>query len=342
MLPSFKDILVLTRIQTGGLTAIVPVFGYLVNLGMNDGIDITSRLWWDMAVLGIIGLFVHIFGFVHNEMMDLRFDRQNPRNREKPLVKGTISVRFARSLYLFSIIVSVLLMQFHFEQLEATLLLSISILFGCIYNILGKRIPAMDISLAMWAFLYLLAGARAHAGLSPEIYLFALMAGLQILFNNGIIGGLKDAVADRDAGARTMAAEMGVRGDENGLTIPKAFKFISWKIKFVHVASGLFLLYYFDVLAGLSKTGKIALFAIVLLFAFTMIISQGIALGRKMARMDMLRIFAVHEISTVCFSYAIAVPFIGITTAVLLLFIPLLWFISFNRFLYGSVIVPRV
>ena len=341
-MPSLKEILVLSRIQTGGLTAIVPVFGYLVNLGMNDGIDITSRVWLDVAILGIIGLFVHIFGFVHNEVMDLRFDRKNPRNREKPLVKGTISVRFARSLYLFSIIVAVLLMQFHFKQLEATLLLSIAILFGSIYNILGKRVPAMDISLAMWAFLYLLTGARAHAGLSPEIYLFALLAGLQILFNNGIIGGLKDAIADREAGARTMAAEMRVRGDENGLTIPATFKLISWTIKLAQVASGLFLLYYFDVLRGLSKTGKITLFAIALLFAFIMIISQGIALEKKMVRMDMLRIFAVHEFATVCFTYAIAVPFIGMTSAVLLFLIPLLWFFSFNRFLYGTVFVPRV
>lgn len=78
---SLKEILVLTRIQTGGLTAIVPVFGYLVNLGLSDGFAITSRVCLDMVMLGIIGLFVHIFGFVHNEMMDLRFDRKNPRNR---------------------------------------------------------------------------------------------------------------------------------------------------------------------------------------------------------------------------------------------------------------------
>ena len=139
-----------------------------------------------------------------------------------------------------------------------------------------------------------------------------------------------------------MPAEMGVRGDEKGLTIPKAFKFIGWKIKFIHVASGLFLLYHFDVLAGLSRTEKALLSAIVILIALIMIITQGIALGTMMRRMKMLRIFAVHEISTVCFSYAIAVPFIGITTALLLLFIPLMWFISFNRFLYGRVIVPRV
>jgi hypothetical protein len=200
----------------------------------------------------------------------------------------------------------------------------------------------MDIFLALWAFFYFLSGARLAGSLEPEIYVFGCLAALQIMFNNGIIGGLKDAVTDRNAGAMTMATELGVIDGGNGLVIPKTFKLISWIIKSGQIALGLMIILYFHNFAGFSGTEKIFFLAFVGLTAFTMVIFQGYALSRKMTRMRMLRIFAVHELATVCYTFTIAIPFIGVATATFLLLMPLAWFVLGNRFLYRTTMVPRI
>lgn len=339
---TIKEILILSRIQTAALTAIVPVFGYWFSTSLTGGdISLTDK-WLDLVVLGLIGFFVHVFGFVHNEIMDLKFDSKNPIHSNKPLVKGTIGRGFAGMLVIICIILSVTVLYLYFGVPEATLLLAISILMGSIYNIIGKKIPAMDIFLALWAFFYLLAGARLAGPLEPEIYVIGCIAALQIMFNNGIIGGLKDAVTDRNAGARTMATELGVKGSEHGLSIPKTFKFISWIIKFGQVASGLIIIFYFHNLADFSATKKIFFLGFVVVIAFTMVISQAFALSRKMTRTKMLRVFVIHEFATVCYTFTIAIPFIGMGTAAFMLLAPLIWFVIANRFLYRTTMVPRV
>jgi len=341
-LTKIKEILILSRIQTGALTAIVPVFGYWFSTALSGG-DVTLQdKWLDLVLLGMIGFFVHVFGFVHNEIMDTKFDSKNPIHGNKPLVKGTIGRGFAGMLVIICITLSISVLHVYFDVPEATLLMAISILLGSIYNIIGKKIPAMDIFLALWAFFYLLAGARLAGPLEPEIYVIGCMAALQIMFNNGIIGGLKDAVADRNAGARTMATELGVKGSEKGLAIPKTFKIISWTIKSGQVVGGLAIILYFHNLTNFSGTEKIFFLAFVALIASTMIISQGFALNRRMTRMKMLRVFAVHEIATVCYTFTIAIPFIGMATAAFMLFVPLIWFVVANRLLYQTTMVPRV
>jgi len=341
-LTNIKEILILSRIQTAALTAIVPVFGYWFSTALTGGDVTVQDKWLDLVLLGMIGLLVHVFGFVHNEIMDTKFDSKNPIHENKPLVKGTISRGFAGMLVISCIILSVTVMQVYFDVPEATVLLTISILMGSVYNIIGKKFPAMDIFLALWAFFYILAGARLAAPLEPEIYVIGCIAALQIMFNNGVLGGLKDAVADRKAGARTMATELGVKDGEQGLAIPISFKIISWIIKSGQVVGGLAIILYFHNLAGFSGTEKIFFLAFVVLIACTMIISQGYAITRKMTRMKMLRVFAIHELATVCYTFTIAIPFIGMATAAFMLFAPLLWFVLANRFLYRTTMVPRV
>ncbi|MDP6155479.1 MAG: UbiA family prenyltransferase [Candidatus Thermoplasmatota archaeon] len=339
---SIKEILVLSRIQTAALTAIVPVFGYWLSAALTEGdVPLTGK-WLDLVLLGLIGFLVHVFGFVHNEIMDTKFDSKNPIHNNKPLVKGTIGRGFAGILVIICIILSIAFLHVYFNVPEATLLLTISILMGSIYNIIGKKIPAMDVFLALWAFFYFLAGARLAGPLEPELYVMGCMGALQIMFNNGIIGGLKDAVADRNAGARTMATELGVRDSEGGLAIPNIFKIISWIIKFGQVASGLVIILYFHDLAGFSGSEKVIFLAFVVLLILTMIIFQGLALTRKMERRKMLRVFAVHELATVSYTFTIAIPFIGVAISAFMLLAPLIWFILANRILYRTTMIPRI
>ena len=274
--------------------------------------------------------------------MDRKFDSMSPIHGDKPLVCGTVKPGLARFLIFFSIIASTLIVQLYFNDLEGTLLLTIAILMGAIYNIYGKKIPGMDIFLGGWAFFYFCSGARMAAPLSQEIFLFGGMAGLQILFNNGIIGGLKDAVTDLRSGARTMATALGVTGDEHGLIIPISFRSLGWLIKAFQLSMGFIIIFYYGKTTEIAGPERAIIIGISILLALTMMACQAYAFGKNNSRKKMLRIFAIHEISAVCFILIAATPFTGGLLTAALILVPLTWFLIVNRCLYGTTLVPRI
>jgi len=324
------------------LTAVVPVFGYLLSLGVTGGAISFMDIWPDIAVLAVAGFLVHVFGFVHNEYMDRPFDSRSPIHGDKPLVSGAVKPGTARFLIIFSIITPILIVHTHFNDLPGTLLLTIAILMGAIYNIYGKKVPGMDIFLGAWAFLYFCAGARMAGPVGREIFLFGGMAGLQILFNNGIIGGLKDAVTDRRSGVRTMATVLGVTGDENGLIIPVSFKTLGWLIKSFQLSMGSIIIFHYGNTTEVAGPERALIIVISVFIALTMLICQTYAFGKKNSRKKMLRIFAIHEISAVCFILIASIPFTGALLTVALILIPLSWFLAINRWLYGTTLVPKI
>jgi len=324
------------------LTAVVPVFGYLLSLGVTGRQISIIDIWPDIAVLAVAGVLVHVFGFIHNEYMDRPFDSKSPIHRDKPLVSGAVSPGIARFLIIFSIMAPTLIVQIYFNDLTGTLLLTMAILMGAIYNIYGKKVPGMDMFLGAWAFFYFCSGARMAAPLGREIFLFGGMAGLQILFNNGIIGGLKDAVTDLRSGARTMAAALGVTGDERGLNIPISFRSLGWLIKLFQLSVGFIIIFHYGNTTEMDGTESTIIIGISILLAATMLACQTYAFGKNNSRKKMLRIFAIHEISAVCFILIASTPFIGTVLTVALIVVPLSWFVIVNRCLYGTTLVPKI
>ena len=217
-----------------------------------------------------------------------------------------------------------------------------AIMCGAVYNIYGKRIPGMDAFLAAWAFLYFLAGARTGGPLHPEQWVFALLAGLQIFFNNGIEGGMKDAVTDEKAGARTMAVVMGVSGSASGLRIPLSFKCVGWILKLSFLGGVGYLLFFSSETGFTFETQRLITGSLVIILACVMLFCQWIFFERGLSRERMLGIFAVHEISSVCLILALAVPILGIWMVMGLMAVPILWLMAMNRVLYGTTIIPRV
>jgi len=341
-LSSIKQIARLARIHTGALTAIVPVFGYLLARGGGEGGTISAMPWADVLALFAVGLLVHIFGFVQNEYMDREYDSRSHLHRDKPLVSGMVGLGTARFLVFFSIVSSILLLQFYFGEPAATVILALSILCGALYNILGKRFPGMDIFLAAWAFLYLLAGARVHGPLGWEIFAFAGMAALQIFFNNGIEGGLKDSVTDGKAGARTMAVAAGVEGEREGLNIPLSFKLIAWALKLLFLGVAVSAVLFSRSGGTVFDPWRIAGVGAAGVLACVMLACQLKFLTGRYERKRMLRLFAVHEISSVCMILALGMPLVGIWSTLGLMALPIIWLLSMNRVLYGTILIPKV
>lgn len=340
-----KDILRLGRWQTAALSGVVPILGYLLSSGGLGANLSLIEILDELAVLGLLGLTIHMFGFTHNEYSDLRYDLRNPGQRDKPLVTGQIGIRRAKIYIGGSFIVllsSIMLFHLYFDKEAATLLLVSSVLFGVLYNLAGKRRPGMDVLLALWVLLLFLAGGSAAGRLPARLYFFGAMLALQIIYNNQIEGGLKDVKGDRKAGARTAAVALGVRrGDGEDRRIPVTFRALAWSHKIALVFSGFYVLFRYRE-ARLSGVAGLILLGVMAFFGLSMFLLQFRSLGKDLTREQLLRIFSLHEISTVCFIYTAAVPFIGVEAVLPMFVIPLVWYTGTNKVLYGTFLVPNV
>lgn len=338
------NIMRLGRVQTAALTAASLIFGYLINSAINGKV-ISTALLPDLLVLMIVGFFIHTMGFVLNEYCDLKYDCRDPQHMKKPLVTGKISRSLARKIVVICAIGAFGLFHIYFMAPTATLIFGLSMVFGTTYDIYSKKIPGIDIALALWAFFFILAGASAASLLGPEAILLGTMGGLQILFNNQIEGGLKDVSGDHRGGARTLAIALGVRERKGLLDIPLSFKLVAWTIKAGTLALGGTVFIRYGLM--MQKGGWIPLNDLLPLLSFVcfglaIVSAQWFFLRRPLGRETLLKVFAVHEISSICFIYASSIYILPFSILLILLAVPLLWFIGMNRVLYRSTFIPQV
>jgi 4-hydroxybenzoate polyprenyltransferase len=194
------EYLKLFRLQTGATTAVAPIIGYLV---ISNQYQVNIELT-ELFVIFLIGVLMHIFEFVLNEYIDLEVDKRSPDLAQKPLVSGTIAPQAALAVVFISLILSYILTIVFFFDIWPLILLSLSFGFGAIYDIYGKRFAGSDFTLALWIFGFCLFGASIQTiEFTGILYLVAGLGFFQILFNNAIEGGLKDADHDAAAGAKT-------------------------------------------------------------------------------------------------------------------------------------------
>ena len=186
---------------------------------------------------------MHIFEFVLNEFIDVDVDRLSPDLAEKPLVKSSISLNAALAVIFGSMILSFVLTFLFFFDIWVLIMLSLAFEFGAIYDIHGKRFAGSDFSLAFWIFFFCLFGASVVSNQYTGIlFLVAGMGFFQILFNNAVEGGIKDADHDWSAGAHTLAHSFGVKVRNKKLIIPPAFKVASYIIKLGSIVLIIFLI----------------------------------------------------------------------------------------------------
>ncbi len=332
------EYLKLFRLQTGATTALAAVIGYMI-IAMQVNYDIRSL---ELLLIFIIGIFMHIFEFVLNEYMDVDVDRRSPDLAGKPLVKGTISKNSALGVVIVSVALSYILTMLFFFDLWTLMFLTIAFGFGSVYDIHGKRFAGSDFTLALWIFFFCLFGASiVSVKFTPLLYLVAGLGFFQIVFNNAIEGGLKDADHDATAGAHTMAHALGVRVKKQKLIITDTFKVAAYSIKLGHLAL-VVMIVYLSTVQITDILGYIQLAMILLLIAIILYTLQKFLNQVEFRRDELKRIFSVHEIATFFLAPILLLPLLGITTVLCLMALPLIWYIALNLILYGKPLEPRV
>ena len=333
-----SEYLKLFRLQTGATTALAPVIGYLV-LAVQTGYSIVFQ---ELALIFTIGILMHIFEFVLNEYMDVEVDKRSPDLAGKPLVKGTISMGAALAVVMIALVFSYLLTLLYFFQLWTLILLTIAFEFGAIYDIYGKRFPGSDFTLALWIFMFCLFGASiVSTDFTPLLYLVAGLGFFQILFNNAVEGGIKDADHDAVAGARTLAHALGVSVENKKLKIPVIFKFVSYAIKLGHLSLVVLILYHLPLqindILDVFQFIMIVLLILIILYTLQKFLNQV-----EFRRDKLKRIFSVHEIATFFLVPTLLWQLLGHVIAATILFLPLIWYLILNLILYGRPLEPKV
>jgi len=330
---TIREYLSLLRIQTGAVTASAPLLGGLI-MGQRD----VSHL----AVLFVIGLFYHIFGFVLNEYVDIEVDKKSIDLKKKPLVSGSITKNHALFIVIISILCSYALIVFFYRSIYPISFLSLALLLGGLYDIYGKRIVGMDFVLAGGFFFICLMGASTiSTDFNVLVYLVCLMYFFQITFNNAFEGGLKDVDHDGIGGAKTLAQSMGVNVKVGVLKITKSFTIFAYVLRIIFLGLLVFLGSQPQLNIWSYKHG-IQMIMIVFLAVISFGILSRFLKSVKFDRFRLMRLFSLHEMTSFFMVILTLSPLFDVWITVFLLLLPTVWYLVTNMALYGKPLEPRV
>jgi len=330
---SFIEYLRLLRPQGASATAATILIGSLI-MGLRD--------LFLLFILFIIGVLSHFFVFVLNDYADIKVDRESKDLQKKPLVSGVIPKEHAILIALISGFCAYILTIFYFHSIFPLVFLSLAFISGGTYDLLGKQIIGSDVFIAgACLFICLFGASTVSINFSNLIFIVAFSCFFHVIFNNAVEGGLKDVDHDFLAGAKTTATKMGVRLEAGRLKITKKFSVFSYSIKFVYI--GLIILAGFQPELNLWQSDKYWIHIIMVILVLIMLLTlYKFWNPPDFNRSRLIRLFALHEISAYFIGPVILIPLIGCKFALILLAIPLFWFIICNIILYGKPMQPQV
>ena len=228
-----REYLKLARSFNAVLTGVSPVMGAI---SMQE-----SDLFF-LFILFIIGFFGHSYGFVLNDILDYKIDKDSEEISDRPLISGTISIRNAWLSAIFSLLIPFIIalyISYTSNNYFSIIILILSALFITIYDLISKKIPFMDIFVSIAIFLFILYGVSTQVTSLTQIPLIAwlvcILGSIQVLYMQIVAGGLKDIENDYNKGARTGAIKLGVRVKNSILYVSKRFKIVAFGIQTINI-----------------------------------------------------------------------------------------------------------
>jgi 4-hydroxybenzoate polyprenyltransferase len=315
-----------------GLTAVAPVLGALSmwNVG--------SLSLWKLFILFIIGSLAHIYGFVINDVIDIRLDKLSKDLYARPLVRGSITRKraafFAISCLIGSFLLSFVFFSDLIRYLVLVFILLIAYFLATIYDIASKKYPGMDLVVASAIFFLILFGAWTIGTPTKLAYVVALIGGIQVLFMNMINGAIKDIDHDKEGSANTVAIRLGAKVYAGIIALPLSFKTTGYLIEITRIT----LIFLSFVFLGLSPS----LWQIALLVLFAIVTFFSIYKLYSIKTFDRTRIRKLIGI-IVIFMYATTPIMLSSLNSYIILvaLIPPLWFFASNLVLHKTIFEPK-
>lgn len=324
----------LIRAQGAASTAIIIIVGSLTMMRQHNLVH--------LFILFIIGILGHITIFVLNEYADMRVDEKSKYLKEKPLVSGTIPKNHAFFIALLACFFAYALTIIFFRSLFPLIFLSLALLLGGIYDMLGKRIPGSDFLIAGGClFLCLFGASTVSINFTNLVYIVSFLILFYIVFGNAVVGGLKDIDHDHLSGAKTTATRMGVKVAEGKLLITKKFTAFAYTFKLTYI--GFIVLAGFQPEVNLWQSDKYMIHIIVILLVVVIFaILYKLWHTSHFDRPQLMRLFGIAELISYYLVPILLYPIIGLNLTLILILLPFIWFLMFNLIVYGNPTQPQV
>lgn len=333
----FREYLKLARSFNAVLTGISPVLG---------AIAMEHFILIDLILLFLVGFLGHSFGFVFNDIIDYKIDKTSKEISDRPLISGTISIKKAWIFASITIILAFFIafyICYNNQNYFPFILLAISASSIIIYDLTSKKIPGMDIFVALGVFFLILYGAAISINTLNDIRLIAwivcILGSIQVLYMQFIAGGLKDIENDYIRGAKSIAIKLGVRVIDGTLKISAKFKVLAYGIQLMDLIV-VFLPFFiiwnikeFTILQYVQWM-IIALIGLVMFFLSHQLLSM-----KRFERMKARKLIGSHymiNFMIVPIMLMALNPWAGI-----LVFFPGLGFIFSNIILHGTFLQPK-
>jgi len=323
----------LLRPQSAAMTASVLLVGALV-MGQRDT--------FLLSILFIIGVLSHIFGFVLNDYADIEVDKKSGELKDKPLVSGIISKNHALIIVILAAVIAYALTILFFPSIYVIIILTIAAILGGIYNFCGKKIPGSEfiVSAGLGAFC-LFAASTVSLNFTNTIYLVSLLIFIDGVFIHVVEGGLKDADHDYLQKAKTLPAMMGIKVKDGKLLLPKTFLAFSYLLKAIYFILIILLGLQPEINIWNSNQYILQILVIFLLIMIALITYKFLHLP-KFDRSKMKKLYAGLNSASLGLIFIILLPIIEIEIILILLVLPITWYVIFNAILYGKSLEPQV
>jgi 4-hydroxybenzoate polyprenyltransferase len=332
-----REYLKLARSFNAVLTGVSPVMGAIAmeqyNLLM-------------LLLLFLVGFLGHTYGFVLNDIIDYKIDKSSKDISDRPLISGTISLKKAWIFAFSSMIIAFLIAlytSYNSGFFFPILMLLSSAFFITIYDLISKKLPAMDIFVSIGIFFLILYGATTVKGSLGSVtslaWIVCILGPIQVLFMQFIAGGLKDIENDYKMGAKTLAIKLGVRIVEGKLMISSSFKALAYGIQLVNVIVVLLPFFIVWKIQNLTTLQYIQWIIIILIAILMFSISYRLLSMKTFERGKARRFIGSHYMINF-----MIVPIMLMTLnpwAGILLFFPFLGFILNNLILHGTLLQPK-
>jgi 4-hydroxybenzoate polyprenyltransferase len=325
----------LIRLPGWGGYCITAVFG-AITVGVLDLLSLT--------LLFIIGAFVTLYGFVLNDYIDVATDNLSEELTQRPLVKGSIPrlnalyISISGIIIAYIIIILSIVFNIFIQNIVSLFVFTVAVLFAAIYNVYGKKFPGSDVFVAGATAIYCVFGALAVSkSITNLTWIVTIVTFFQVLYLNAIIGGLKDADHDYKLGVKNIALTLGVTVKEKHLIIPLSFKILALLIRsssliFIFIPIFVFTDFVFEPWQPIIM---IVMFIGVFYSTIKMINLK------KFIRNDLRKLISIQAFLRYSIVPVMLLSLTGYYLGIFLIFFPVLWYITFNKILYGSASKPE-
>jgi len=339
------EILRLTRIHSASASGFITLL-----VGLFYTRDIITLLG-----LYIIGALIHLVIFTMNECVDLGVDELNDEIKGKPLIKGSISLRLGKIIWVGLLTITIIFYFVYFMILDmftnmnlnlivGLLPFTISIVIFMLYNLYGKRLIGKDLLISSGVFFLALIGPGLLITSVDQIYP-ALFLALYFMFEFTIttdLGDIKDVEVESSLNYKTPPVVFGVRVKNGKVTYPISFKRYVYSLRTLMVI----LLIILFINQNLKIEPISLVFVVILtiitigsIITITKIFSDNVFNRRKL----LVRI-GINEIMTFSAVPLSILSLLNLETStriiilVIVIFAPLIWLKFFLKILYKDIV----